>query len=291
MRNHHDEGRTSKRNGRIAVIVLAFLTVLTIWGSTPLYKALTGIGRPISEVPIYNAGTYTALARGYGGDVSVTLKVSEVEIEDVKIEGKEETPDIGGKAISQLPNIIWKKQSSDFDSVSGATVTSNAVKKAMNKAIGQAAKEGTYLAEQEEEADELEESLSRLPEIEEILQDIPDGMYFYRDQHYDESGFKNYMEVRVENQKIVEIRWDAVNDENIGKRQLSMEGSYVMSENGPLWYQQAEQLEDYILETQSTEGLADEEGYADSISSVSINISGFLNALKNCLIERNFETC
>lgn len=291
MRNHDDEGRVSQKKGFIAVGILCILTVLAIWGSGPLYKALTGIGRPKSDEPIYNEGTYTGSARGYGGEVTVTIKVSEVEIRDVKIEGRDETPDIGGKAIAQLPNMIWKTQSMDFDSISGATITSNAVKKALNKAISQAAKEGTYLAEQEEEMNELGESLSRLPEIEDILENTPDGLYFYRDRYYDESGYKNYMEVRVENQKIVEIKWDAINDENVGKRQLSQEGSYIMSENGLLWYQQAEELEDYILETQSSKNLADEEGYADAISSVSININGFLNALKRCLLERNLESC
>ena len=68
-----------------------------------------------------------------------------------------------------------------------------------------------------------------------------------------------------------------------GKRNLSEAGQYIMTEHGLRWFQQADQLEAYILENQSTEGLADESGYADAISSVSININGFLNSLKQSL--------
>ena len=57
-----------------------------------------------------------------------------------------------------------------------------------------------------------------------------------------------------------------------------------MTEDGPLWYEQADTLARYVIENQSVEGLSDSEGYAtDAVSSVSINISGFINALKTCL--------
>lgn len=284
MKGDHNEGMTSKRSGWIALIIMLAFAALTIWGSTPLYRALTGRGRQVSKVPIYNEGTYSATARGYGGDVTVTIKVTEKEIKDVKIEGAQETPEIGGQAVAQLPNIIWKEQSSSIDGVSGATITSNAVKKALNKAMGQAAREGSSLAAAEDEMDELKEDHERLPELEEILEDTADGTYFYEDPEFDESGFKNRMEVVVAGGKITEIKWDAVNRDEVGKRQLSEEGSYIMTDHGLRWYQQADELEAYILENQSTEGLADEEGYADAVSSVSINVSGFLNALKQSLM-------
>lgn len=87
---------------------------------------------------MYQPGTYSAAAQGYGGEVKVTVTVDENNITEVSIDGPNETPDIGGKAIQTLPETIKKANSDQFDGVSGATVTSGAVKKAVGDALAQA---------------------------------------------------------------------------------------------------------------------------------------------------------
>ena len=87
----------------------------------------------------YTPGTYEAAATGFGGDVKVEITVDENAITDVVITGEKETPAIGGAAIPQLAEQIKAQQSAEIDGVSGATLTSGAVKEAAAKALEQAA--------------------------------------------------------------------------------------------------------------------------------------------------------
>ena len=93
-------------------------------------------------------GTYTAEAKGFSSDVKVTVTLTETGIADVTLDVSGETPAIGGAAADALKAAILEKQSAEFDAVAGATVTSNAVKAALQKcldeAAGVAAWDGTY---------------------------------------------------------------------------------------------------------------------------------------------------
>jgi len=91
------------------------------------------------------AGTYSGSEQGFGGKVTVTITTTDAEITDVTIEGKDETPTVGGAALEELTSQIKAAQSADIDGVSGATVTSDAVKAAAAAAI-EAAKTGEAAA-------------------------------------------------------------------------------------------------------------------------------------------------
>ena len=84
---------------------------------------------------VYTPGTYEGTARGYGGDVTVTITVDASSITGVTITGDAETAGIGSNAIEQMPEQILSAQSADVDGVSGCTFTSNAVKEAAQAAI------------------------------------------------------------------------------------------------------------------------------------------------------------
>mgnify|MGYP002512281697 CR=1 FL=1 len=91
-----------------------------------------------SQEALYTPGTYTGEASGYGGTVSVTITVDASSVTDVTIEGADETPTIGGAALEELAGQIKSAQSSDIDGVTGATVTTTAVKSAAKSALNQA---------------------------------------------------------------------------------------------------------------------------------------------------------
>lgn len=91
---------------------------------------------------LYTPGTYTGEAGGFGGKVSVTLTVDASAITDVAIEGASETPTIGGAALEELAGQIKEAQSAEIDGVTGATVTSTAVKAAAKSALDQAMGKG-----------------------------------------------------------------------------------------------------------------------------------------------------
>ena len=87
---------------------------------------------------IYKAGTYSSKAAGIGGDVIVTMTFDTNKITDVVIDASHETPGIGQKAAVELKKALLAGQSAQVDSVSGASITSDAVRKAAAKCIAQA---------------------------------------------------------------------------------------------------------------------------------------------------------
>ena len=81
------------------------------------------------------SGDFTGTAKGFGGDVSVTLTLTDGAITGCTAEGKDETQGIGTLALEQLPAQIAETGSIAVDGVSGATVTSTAIKEAAAAAL------------------------------------------------------------------------------------------------------------------------------------------------------------
>ena len=81
------------------------------------------------------SGDFTATAKGFGGDVSVTLTLTDGAITGCTAEGKEETQGVGSEAIAKMPGAIAESGSIAVDGVSGATVTSTAIKEAAAAAL------------------------------------------------------------------------------------------------------------------------------------------------------------
>ena len=87
---------------------------------------------------LFTPGTYTAESQGIFVPVKVTVKVSETEIETVMIDATGETPELGGIAAEKMAMAIMTAQTPNVDTVSGATVTSNAIIAAATAALEQA---------------------------------------------------------------------------------------------------------------------------------------------------------
>ena len=97
-------------------IVLAAVLVLGIAGSVQA-EELTGI------------------AKGFAGEVTVVVTVENGKITAVTAKGDNETPGIGSRALEELPAKIVEAGSTDVDVIASATVTSNAIKAAVNNAL------------------------------------------------------------------------------------------------------------------------------------------------------------
>ncbi len=89
-----------------------------------------------SEEP--SVKTYSASAAGFGGEVTVTITVTDGVLTDVQAQGAAETDGVGSRAIEQLPAAILSAGSPDVDGVSGATVSSTAVRSAARAAMTEA---------------------------------------------------------------------------------------------------------------------------------------------------------
>ena len=125
--------------------------------------ALAGLGTQslsiafADEAATYVAGTYSATATGIGV-VTVTITFDETSITAVEIDASNETASIGGAAASTLEEQVLEAQSADIDGVSGATLTSTAVRTAAADCIAQASAGSSDEEEAtEEEAEETSE--------------------------------------------------------------------------------------------------------------------------------------
>ena len=78
----------------------------------------------------------TGEAQGYGGTLKVQVTLSGEDITKVKITEHHETPGVGSRAIDALPAAIEEADSIDVDSVSGATISSTAIKEAVSQELG-----------------------------------------------------------------------------------------------------------------------------------------------------------
>ena len=91
---------------------------------------------------VASAETLTGTATGFGGDVVVTVELENDAVGAIHITGEKETSELGGAAIAQynesLTALFAGRQllfvnPSEIDTVAGATVTCEAVVKALTR--------------------------------------------------------------------------------------------------------------------------------------------------------------
>ena len=114
---------------------------------------------------------------------------------------------------------------------------------------------------------------------------LTDGTYTYEDPEADDSGFKNQVSMTVFDGYITSVSWDCVGADGTSKRQLSLDGQYVMTEDGALWAEQSDAVSSYVITNQTLDGLIDESGYTQAVASVSINLYGFYNGVNGCIAQ------
>ena len=103
-------------------------------------KAASGSVASSAAAGTYTAGTYSATATGINTTtpVTVTMTFSADAITDVQIDVANETKGYGADIADEMVKKILDAQSSEVDGHSGATITSDAIKKAAESCINQA---------------------------------------------------------------------------------------------------------------------------------------------------------
>ena len=124
------------RKGFLKVAAAAAMSGVTA-GALAACNSAASSSTAASGDAIYTPGTYTGTATGIG-EVKVTMTFSETAITDVVVDASNETESIGGVAAPTLQEAIMAAQGTEIDNISGATVTTNAVKKAAASCIEQA---------------------------------------------------------------------------------------------------------------------------------------------------------
>lgn len=133
----------AEQNTDLAVITGATVTSEALQDA--LNDALSQAKGEVAEETVSEAGTvtfepgtYTGSYEGMMGPVEVIVTVSEDKIEAVEIGEENESSGIGEQVFNTIPAQIVEYQSLDVDTVSGATITSVAVKLATEDALQQA---------------------------------------------------------------------------------------------------------------------------------------------------------
>ncbi|MBR4550630.1 MAG: FAD-dependent oxidoreductase [Oscillospiraceae bacterium] len=107
--------------------------------ATAAGAALFGLGfAPKAAAGIYTPGTYTAVSRGKVSDVTVTMTFDADSITDVKVDVSGETQGIGAAIGEKMEQALLAGQTWEIDGVTGATETSDAVRKAAAACVAQA---------------------------------------------------------------------------------------------------------------------------------------------------------
>ena len=86
----------------------------------------------------YTPGTYSASVAGQNGPVTVKVQTSADKILSVTVTSHKETQNIGSHAVEHLPAKIIEALSANVPAVSGASVTSKAIKTAVQECLDKA---------------------------------------------------------------------------------------------------------------------------------------------------------
>lgn len=100
---------------------------------------------PLASNAAYTPGTYSCSAKGNGGDVTIEITVDVNSIKSLKVLEHKETKGVSDAAISMVPERIVMDQSLAVDGISGATLSSNAIKAATEECLVRAGGDLTAL--------------------------------------------------------------------------------------------------------------------------------------------------
>jgi len=114
-----------KKSLIIAIACIALLGACATTGKT-------------SSAAVYAPGEYSASADGMDGEIQVKVTVDASKILSVVVVKQNETEGIGTVAVEKLPAEFVKANSAKIDGIAGATISSNALKGAVEKALEQA---------------------------------------------------------------------------------------------------------------------------------------------------------
>lgn len=100
---------------------------------------------------------------------------------------------------------------------------------------------------------------------------LKDGEYVAKTTEADENGFIEQVTMTVKDGKITEANWEAVLEDGTKKSDMSENGQYTMTEDGPTWAEESKALTDGLVASQSLDYLTmDDTGHTDAVASVSI---------------------
>ncbi|MEM5816628.1 MAG: FMN-binding protein [Desulfitobacterium hafniense] len=116
--------------------ILCVMLTLSLAGCSESSKGSANQAK--EESKLYTAGEYIAQAEGKDGPVKIKVTFSQSEITAIDILEQTETPGLGDEALKTVGEQIKAQQSLSVDTVSGATLSSQAMLTAVEDCVKQA---------------------------------------------------------------------------------------------------------------------------------------------------------
>ncbi len=130
--------KEEKMRKKIALSLVLMMSVVFSGCSGCGNKKTTTTNRYIAAAGSWKDGSYVKKAAGKNGDFDVTVNIENGTIKNIMCGRNNETADKGEKAVQTVPAEILSAQSVNVDGVSGATITSNAIKEAVAECLADA---------------------------------------------------------------------------------------------------------------------------------------------------------
>ena len=156
------------RKGFLKIAAAAAMSGVTAGALAACNAASSSTAAPAASgaTGTYIPGTYEGTAEGISSTVKVTMTFSDSAVTDVVVDTSGETASYGAAAADQLREQLMAAGSAEIDGVSGSTITSDAVMKAVKSCYAQAKGEATVTSVQLPTGDE-NDWLGKEPDIDE----------------------------------------------------------------------------------------------------------------------------
>ena len=115
--------------------LLSFLMVLSVSACSTNNNESTPSVEATSSAASYKAGTYTGTGTGHGGDITVSVTLSDSAIENIEVTESNETSGFGDVAAEHIISEILENQSLNVDAVSGCTISALGIRNAIDNAL------------------------------------------------------------------------------------------------------------------------------------------------------------
>lgn len=209
----------------------------------------------VEDAAAYKDGTYYGSGTGFGGPLKVMVEISGGKIASIQIVENSDGSDYISKAVSLIDSII-AKQSTNVDTVSGATYSSVGIIQAVRDALSQAAVNGTSDGTQDNDSNNSNNNGSSDDNNSTVTGTVPykEGIYYGTAE-----GYSGDVSVAV------------VIQEKTIKAILITENS-----DDEAFFNRAMDVVKKVIKTQKTDDV-------DTVSGATYSSKGLLNAIKNAL--------
>ena len=112
------------------LVILAGILVAVILG----IRSWSGPSAKKTDAPA-SAKKTTVTVPGFGGDMQIEVSADENKIYAVNVLSNQETEGIGSKAVAALPGKMVEEQTFNVDGISGATISSTALRTGVEQAL------------------------------------------------------------------------------------------------------------------------------------------------------------